>query len=293
MTQYTKTTGRHLTVSPYTPDRVELIGTNAKQASSVDIGKAVKLSGDAVVVCADGEEIYGFVASVEAGSKNGYSIGAVVADAGRECWANDEAGGLAVGDLVVAGTAVALGTAHNANGANVKVRTGTTVSGQSLIHNSGGLAIKIAGSTLVKTVSTIYGMVGGVLITKAASDMAALSGTVLADAFNVYAHFISASGTLTTVMGTAGATLATVVVPQASATRAMIGYTIINPTGTGNFVGGTTALDDATVVPNAVYVNTIGPVAQADQIVGDHKWQVISLEVSPSTAGKQVLLRKI
>ena len=33
---------------------------------------------------------------------------------------------------------------------------------------------------------------------------------------------------------------------------------IINPTGTGNFVGNTTALDDVTVVPNAVYVNTIG-----------------------------------
>ena len=26
--------------------------------------------------------------------------------------------------------------------------------------------------------------------------------------------------------------------------------------GTGNFVGGTTALDDATVIPTAVYVNT-------------------------------------
>lgn len=35
---------------------------------------------------------------------------------------------------------------------------------------------------------------------------------------------------------------------------------IINPTGTGDFVGGTTALDDATVVPNAVYLNgNIGP----------------------------------
>jgi hypothetical protein len=293
MSYYTGTGKRHLTVSPYTPDRVELIGNNTKQASSTDIGKAVKLSGNTVVVCADGDEIYGFISSVEAGSKDGYSIGSVVCDAGREVWANDLAGGLAVGDLVVSSTSVALGTAHHANGWNVKARTGSTVSGQSLIHNSGGLAIKTAGSALVKSVNTIYALVGGTLVKKTATDMAALSGTVTADKFNVYAFFIDAAGTLTTVMGTEGDTLAAVVMPQASATRAMIGYVIINPTGTGNFVGGTTALDDATVVPTAAYVDTVGPVAQADQIVGDHKWQVIGLEVSPSTANKQVLLRKI
>ena len=38
--------------------------------------------------------------------------------------------------------------------------------------------------------------------------------------------------------------------------KALIGFVVINPTGTGNFVGGTTPLDDATVVPNAAYVNT-------------------------------------
>ena len=32
---------------------------------------------------------------------------------------------------------------------------------------------------------------------------------------------------------------------------AFFGFIIVNPTGTGNFVGGTTALDDGTVVPNA------------------------------------------
>jgi hypothetical protein len=38
----------------------------------------------------------------------------------------------------------------------------------------------------------------------------------------------------------------------------MVGFLIIHPSGTGNFVGGTTALDDATVVPNAVYVSPTG-----------------------------------
>jgi hypothetical protein len=32
----------------------------------------------------------------------------------------------------------------------------------------------------------------------------------------------------------------------------------VHPTGTGNFVGGTTALDDGTVVPNAEYYDFVG-----------------------------------
>lgn len=148
MALYTKTTGRQLTVSPYTPDRVELIGNNTKQASSVDIGKAVKISGDAVVVCATGDEIYGFISAVEAGSKNGYSIGAVACDVGRECWANDLAGGLVIGNLVVASTAVALGTAHHANGANVKVALGTEAG----IHKWQVIALEVSPSTANKQV---------------------------------------------------------------------------------------------------------------------------------------------
>lgn len=292
MAQYTRTTGRHMTISPYIPDRVELIGNTSKQASSTDIGKAVKLSGDAVVVCADGDEIYGFISSVEAGSKNGYSIGSVVADAGREVWANDLAGGLAVGDLVVSSTSVALGTAHHANGWNVKARTGSATAGQSALLTSGALAIGSSSKKAVKNTATAVALVGGVMVTKTAAETA-LVGTTTAAKFNIYGLFLSAAGALSVVMGTEGATLADVVPPQANATRALVGYVIVNPTGTGNFVGGTTDLDDATVVPNAVYVNTLGAVAQADQIVGDHKWQVIALEVSPSTANKQVLLRKI
>ncbi len=55
------------------------------------------------------------------------------------------------------------------------------------------------------------------------------------------------------------ATLGGVVFPTLAEGVVAIGFAIINPTGTGNFVGGTTALDDATVVPNAVYVNTVAP----------------------------------
>lgn len=127
--------------------------------------------------------------------------------------------------------------------------------------SSAGLVIKAGGSAIVKTgASAWYGMVNGKLVTKAAAtDMAALSGTVTADMFNVYAFFIDSAGTLTSAMGTEGSTLAAVVFPPISEQEACLGFVIINPTGTGNFVGGTTPLDDATVVPTAAYVNVIGP----------------------------------
>lgn len=124
---------------------------------------------------------------------------------------------------------------------------------------SAGLVIKAGGGVLTKAGSTFYYTAAGVLVKKAANtDMAALSGTVTNTKFNVYVHFGDASGTLTTVMGTEGASLAAVVWPAFPAGKACIGFTIINPTGTGNFVGNTTAQDDATVAPNAAYVNTQG-----------------------------------
>lgn len=125
---------------------------------------------------------------------------------------------------------------------------------------SAGLTIKAGASAIVKAGSAWYGAVQGKLVTKAANtDMAALSGTVTNAKFNVYAFFIDSAGTLTSAMGTEGATLAAVVFPPIPEQKACIGFVIINPTGTGNFVGGTTALDDATVVPTAAYVNLTQP----------------------------------
>lgn len=106
-------------INPYLPARTEKIGNNTGQASYLDIGKPVKLSGDTVVLCEDGDDIYGFIESVEAGTNNGYSIGGVLCDAGLEVLAKDEDGALAVGDLVVAGTKVAFGTSVGSVGANV------------------------------------------------------------------------------------------------------------------------------------------------------------------------------
>lgn len=125
--------------------------------------------------------------------------------------------------------------------------------------SSAGLVIKTGGSAIVKSANIIYATANGVLLTKAANtDMAALSGTVTNAMFNVFVFTVSSAGTLYTQMGTEGATLAAVKWPTLDQKRAIIGFVIINPTGTGNFVGGTTAIDDATVVPGAVYANTQG-----------------------------------
>lgn len=123
---------------------------------------------------------------------------------------------------------------------------------------SGALAIKAGASALAKTAATVYFMIDGQVYSKAAADMAALSGTVTNAKFNVFLFCVKADGTLATTMGTEAATLGGVVFPTPADGCACLGFVIINPTGTGNFVGGTTALDDATVVPNAVYVNTLG-----------------------------------
>lgn len=126
---------------------------------------------------------------------------------------------------------------------------------------SAGLVIKAGGSAVVKTGgSTWYGVANGKLQSKgAATDMPALVGTVTNAKFNVYAFFCDSAGTVTSQMGTEGATLAAVVFPPIPEQKACIGFVVINPTGTGNFVGGTSALDDVTIVPNAAYVNLTGP----------------------------------
>jgi len=129
----------------------------------------------------------------------------------------------------------------------------------SMLLSTGGLAIKAGGGVLVKAGTLCKAVVNGVLVSIAANtDSAALVGTVVNATFNIFVIFVDQAGTLTTTMGQAGATLGAVRFPPIPEKKAMVGFVIINPTGTGDFVGGTIALDDATVVPNAVYVNTVG-----------------------------------
>lgn len=124
-----------------------------------------------------------------------------------------------------------------------------------------GLVIKAGGGVLVKTGGAVTYLLANGLLVKiaAATDQAALAGTVVNATFNVFCFFVDSAGVLTSAMGVAGATLAAVKFPQFPVNKALVGFIIVNPTGTGNFVGGTTALDDATVVPNVVYISPTGP----------------------------------
>jgi len=123
--------------------------------------------------------------------------------------------------------------------------------------NTAGLAIGTA-KPKVLIANTIYAIIDGALVKKTTAEIV-LSGTVTNAKFNVYVLTMIADGTVTATMGTEGASLGAVVFPAVPTNSVVIGFVIVNPTGTGNFVGGTTNLDDETVVPNAVYVNTPFP----------------------------------
>lgn len=125
------------------------------------------------------------------------------------------------------------------------------------VLNSGGLAIGSTSKKDVKIANTIYALISGVLVKKTTAEIK-IAGKVTADMFNVYVLSIDGEGTVTATMGTEGATIGKVVFPTIPDDSAVIGFVIVNPTGTGDFVGGTTDLDDSTVVPNAVYINTVG-----------------------------------
>ena len=107
----------------------ELIGTepitarlgagsgSANYVTDVEIGKSVKLAGDSQYnLCAAGDQIEGFITAVETYTADDFSIGSVQFE-GRKRVTLDGlqstpgTGTCAVGDYVVAGTAVAKGTA--------------------------------------------------------------------------------------------------------------------------------------------------------------------------------------
>ena len=125
-----------------------------------------------------------------------------------------------------------------------------------VLLSSGGLAIHGTSSALAKFANTLWYMADGVLCTKATADCAALSGTVTNGKYNVFVFTVQADGTLSTHMGTEASAATGIVFPTIPDGEVVIGFVEIHPSGTGDFVGGTTNLDDATVVPNAVYVNT-------------------------------------
>lgn len=120
---------------------------------------------------------------------------------------------------------------------------------------SGGSA-----SPLAQAATQFYASALGSLVKVSANtNMAVLFGTVANAAFNAYVFSVNKAGTVQTLIGQPSSTLGGIILPAPTEGYATFGILIINPTGTGAFVGGTTNLDDATVVPNAVFINIISP----------------------------------
>lgn len=116
-------------------------------------------------------------------------------------------------------------------------------------------------NTKIKSQADYYGFVGGILVKKAATDnliTLTTSANTTNAYFNVVVFTINSSGTITNRYGTQGSTLAAMTWPSLPSEEAVFGILLLNPTGTGDFVGGTTPMADATVVPNAVYISPTG-----------------------------------
>lgn len=150
---------------------------------------------------------------------------------------------------------------YDAAGAVMDMIDGAGNSLKSRMLNSAGLVITATSGLKVPKVGATdcYAYANNTLVKIAAgTDMPTLVGTVVNATFNTYSFFVNAAGTVSVAMGTAGSTLATVVPAPVPAGSALVGHIVINPTGTGDFVGGTTGLDAGTVTPNTVYISTVG-----------------------------------
>lgn len=125
---------------------------------------------------------------------------------------------------------------------------------------TGGVTIGSSSKKAVKIATTIYALIDGVLSAKTTAEVAFTATThdVAAGKFAVFVLSLSTGGTVTITKSADAASLATVVIPATPAGNVVIGLVIVNPTGTGIFDATTTDLDDATVVPNAVYINVVG-----------------------------------
>ena len=126
------------------------------------------------------------------------------------------------------------------------------------VQDDAWLAIKAGASPLVASANAVKYYSSDTSIAElSAWDMPALVWTVTNGNFNVFVFAVEkATGSLITTRWTGWDSLDAITFPEIDVeTYAVVWYVIINPTGTGDFVWGTTALDDGTVVPNADYVD--------------------------------------
>jgi len=109
--------------------------------------------------------------------------------------------------------------------------------------------ISVGGSAAAKTAASItYGVASGAIqVIGAGTALPALTGlNISAGKYNVFCWFVDKSGTLSVLMGTEGASAATVKFPEFPAGKALVGFALV--TYASAFTGGTTPLDTATTL---------------------------------------------
>ena len=128
---------------------------SANYVTDLELGKPVKLAGDSQYnLCAAGDQIEGFIRAVETWTADDFSIGSVQYE-GRVkvtldgLQATPGTGAIAVGDYVVAGTAVAKGTSLGT--ADPKVCKATTQTGMYFAWR----VVSLDGTTAVGQTATI------------------------------------------------------------------------------------------------------------------------------------------
>jgi hypothetical protein len=85
-------------------------GLVAGYLTDADVGKGVKLGAtDRYILALDGDEIEGFLVSVESATIDGYTFGSIVKTGNKEI--TFQGAGIVIGSIVVFGTPIAKGTA--------------------------------------------------------------------------------------------------------------------------------------------------------------------------------------
>lgn len=138
----------------------------------------------------------------------------------------------------------------------------------------------------VKTTVAAAFLVAGVHYAKGITDdFWTLTGfNVTNGMYNICLLCIDTSGNMQIAAGTEAATLVGVVLGDTPADSCVVAQVEVNPTGTGDFTGGTTDLNDGTVTPNAVYTDlsghpdlfgeiTLGAAADATSVYVDNSMQ--------------------
>ena len=122
-----------------------------------------------------------------------------------------------------------------------------------------GLAIGTSNATDIKLANSTHILQDGELKELGVQEVAISGDDVTNGNYDVFVVYVDSTGSLATAQGTQASSLAGVEFPSIPEDAVVVGFIIVNPTGTGDFDPGTTDLDDATVTPNTVYVDTDYP----------------------------------